>query len=53
MGVRNYSTAPDGQQMVALLTPDQPENAPPPRLTFLVNFTDELERRFAQASGNR
>ena len=51
--LRNYSTAPDGKQFVALLAPQQPENSPPPRLTFLVNFVDELDRRFAPLTGNR
>ena len=49
-GLRNYSSAPDGKQFVVLLPPDAQEGAPLPRLTFLVNFTDELERRFALAA---
>jgi len=47
-GIRNYSVSPDGRWFVAVVPAEESENAPPPRLTFLVNFADELERRFAR-----
>jgi Tol biopolymer transport system component/predicted Ser/Thr protein kinase len=46
-GVRNYSPAPDGKRILALLDSEQPDDIQP-RITFLVNFTGEIERRVAQ-----
>ncbi len=45
-GPKNYSLAPDGKHLVALISASD-QKAAPSKLTFLVNFPDELERRFA------
>jgi hypothetical protein len=37
----NYDLAPDGTRLAALLAPEEA----PTRLTFLLNFFDELRRR--------
>jgi len=43
-GLRNYSLAPDGRHMAALLTSATSES-PRPHFTFLVNFLDEVSRK--------
>jgi serine/threonine-protein kinase len=47
-GTRNYSPVPGTKRIIALLDPDEPDDKNPARLTFLVNFTAELERRVAK-----
>jgi len=47
---RNYAVAPDGKQIVALLPRESAANAPKPRLNYLVNFVDELQRRVTAAA---
>jgi serine/threonine-protein kinase len=46
-GAKNYSLAPDGKMVALISTSD---HAGPAKLTFLVNFADELERRLAEGS---
>jgi serine/threonine-protein kinase len=48
MGVRNYSPVPGTKRIIAILDPDETDEKNPARLTFLVNFTAELERRLGQ-----
>lgn len=39
-----FDVAPDGHRVIALMPPEPQENKPQTKLTFLVNFLDELRR---------
>ncbi len=42
----NYDVAPEGNRIVAILAPDDPESQKPlTHVTFLLNFSDELQRK--------
>jgi hypothetical protein len=43
--VSNYDLAPDGKRLAACLADDASGDKPPTRLTFLLNFFDELRRK--------